>query len=99
MAKFFKVHNDLLHIPRRRTIPGQMKRLVEMMEDHATLATGRSKSTCYKQMQRTGWENIATELNALGPPIKTWDGWRKVCYKSSLNYSISIFNIFRFGMI
>lgn len=52
----------------------QLKRLVELLEDHEDLAQG----LCSKPMSQTIFHQFAVELNKLGPPQRSAHKWQRV---------------------
>lgn len=59
------------------TNSNQFDKFVQLLEKNPPLARGFRRGTVpidYKEQ----WEKISVELNALGPPIRTADGWQKV---------------------
>lgn len=63
----------------------QFQKLVEELEKNPSLAKGFKKGTVPTNFKQQ-WENIASILNASGPPSRDGDGWQKVT-----NIHISVF--------
>lgn len=55
----------------------QFQKLVEELEKNPSLAKGFKKGTVPTNFNQL-WENIASILNAFGPPRRDGDGWQKV---------------------
>lgn len=48
------------------------------MEKHRDLATNKLVGTQYKDKSNSLWNDLTTQLNAEGPPVRNSDGWKKV---------------------
>ena len=47
-------------------------------EDRCDLANGRLNSVSGKEKSEELWTNLCASLNALGPPIRSLEGWKKI---------------------
>ncbi|XP_055903247.1 uncharacterized protein LOC129939299 [Eupeodes corollae] len=52
----------------------QLERLVSIMEGNPDIAKG----ICGKAQAKKRWDRFTTELNSIGPPVRTCDKWIKV---------------------
>lgn len=59
------------------TNANQFQKLVDELEKNPSLAKGFRRGTVPCNFKEQ-WEDIAKNLNSLGPPIRTGDGWQKV---------------------
>ncbi|XP_073830328.1 uncharacterized protein [Musca autumnalis] len=55
----------------------QFDKMVELLQENPNLARGYS-SGLQKTNIKEEWNKISTKLNALGPPVRTGEGWMKV---------------------
>lgn len=60
---------------RKRTLPGQIKKIVTFMQTHTDFNKGTAKAN---EVLERAWENLASELNAMGPPVHSSKQWRSV---------------------
>lgn len=61
-----------------KTKDDQYEAMTEFMEEHPAFATGRLKAADGKGTMEKMWAKLSAQLNALGPPVKTPDKWKKV---------------------
>ncbi|XP_053957689.1 uncharacterized protein LOC128862902 [Anastrepha ludens] len=75
----------------KRTTAQQFQKLVEIMKKNPDVARGVGKFVPTKKSRAELWEKFATELNAMGPPMRSGREWNKVWldYKLKLKRKIS----------
>ncbi|GAB0093371.1 hypothetical protein DMENIID0001_084630 [Sergentomyia squamirostris] len=73
-----KNHSIPENTGKEKTTIEQFHEMVTYMEHYASFAREIKKGSKCKETHRYQWERLTKGLNALGPPIRTWEGWRKV---------------------
>ena len=58
----------------------QFEELVRFMEANVGIARGYTSTKDGKKEAKKQWEEISNILNALGPPIRTENEWRRVSF-------------------
>lgn len=64
-----------------KTNDQQFEAMTEYMEQHPMFAAGRLKVSDGRTTMEKMWQNLSDKLNALGPPIKPPEKWKKVQVK------------------
>ncbi|KAH8354539.1 hypothetical protein KR084_000906 [Drosophila pseudotakahashii] len=69
--------------------PAQDAIFLRFIRDNIDIAKGFTRGD--RVLVTTAWEDLASELNAHGPPCKTADGWRRVWkdWKQSIKKKIA----------
>ncbi|XP_017478076.1 PREDICTED: uncharacterized protein LOC108367887 isoform X1 [Rhagoletis zephyria] len=62
----------------KRTTTQQFQKLVAIMENNPDVARGMGSFGSTKKSRAELWEKFATELNAIGPPMRNGREWNKV---------------------
>ena len=52
--------------------------MVEFMEAHDNIAKGYMATSDARTKSKELWDDLQNELNALGPPSKSTDQWKRV---------------------
>ncbi|XP_018804177.1 PREDICTED: uncharacterized protein LOC108978380 [Bactrocera latifrons] len=75
----------------KRTTQRQFETMVQLMERNPDLARGLAPFGSTKKNRMELWEGIASELNNIGPPIRSGSEWNKVWldYKLKLKRKIA----------
>lgn len=72
------LHVFVISSSKRQTTHEQFYALVSAMEDHPDLATNAPSFGSNKADLDKRWDDISKSLNALGPPERTVNEWKKV---------------------
>ncbi|XP_055902899.1 uncharacterized protein LOC129939055 [Eupeodes corollae] len=73
------------------TKPAQFERLIDVLQQKPELARGKGQFGSTKRTQDEEWENIAVQLNIIGPPSRTAKEWQRVWihYKGNLKRKLA----------
>ncbi|XP_037296388.1 uncharacterized protein LOC119189830 [Manduca sexta] len=66
-----------INTSRRKASTGQLSYLAEHMKSHSDMASGISHTLQGRANLETLWENLTTNLNSLGGPIRTVAKWKQ----------------------
>ncbi|XP_046806458.1 uncharacterized protein LOC111688522 [Lucilia cuprina] len=61
----------------KKTTYVQFQKLFDLMEEFPLLATGNPSFGSNKLIVEQTWDNAAQKLNALGPPIRNGQEWKR----------------------
>lgn len=61
------------------TTHAQFTVLMEFMEQHEDLANGRLNCSSARVTGDALWQELSEQLNSIGPPVRSNEGWKKVC--------------------
>lgn len=71
------------------TTARQYEILVDFFLTHSHLAKGRIQSVEARKKAGELWEDLSKSLNAVGPPLRDVNGWKKVHNYLSFYFMIS----------
>ncbi|XP_073825386.1 uncharacterized protein [Musca autumnalis] len=60
------------------TTAKQFEEMMKILQQHPNLARGRCSCGYYKMSVKEEWNRIGKQLNAIGPPVRSGEGWYKV---------------------
>lgn len=63
----------------KKITSNQKQCLVDFMEENYILLFGKFSGAKGKEIKTAKWNEITTKLNALGPPKRSAEKWKKVC--------------------